>query len=452
MNITLSRLLFFFLFASCTTLFSQTEEYPWQLSIGFNAVDTFPTDVVNQGALLEEFFNVKDHWNIAPSATFVGFSNYLGNGFSFGMRLSFNTITKYGNIAANEDFFGALDGLLKYDLNVLLKTKRFNPYFETGGSYVFFDKVSAGYFNLGFGIEYALGKKRKTIVFAETLFRNTGETYGEKNFQHSLGIAFRYGNNHKDNDGIIDKQDKCPDVSGLKKFEGCPDSDEDGIIDIKDNCPTVYGLALFQGCPDSDADGIEDVKDDCPKVYGLASFQGCPDTDGDGIKDSDDACPFKVGLASFSGCPDTDGDGIEDALDKCPEIEGVPDYEGCPEFSEEIIEELDEISQLIYFKTNSYILNENDKKIIDRVYEILKKHSYLKVKILGHTDAQGEEEYNIKLSESRAQSVTEYLLFRGISSDRIHSKGYGENSPVESNSSEQGRALNRRVEFVIIKN
>jgi outer membrane protein OmpA-like peptidoglycan-associated protein len=130
----------------------------------------------------------------------------------------------------------------------------------------------------------------------------------------------------------------------------------------------------------------------------------------------------------------------------------VPDYEGCPEFSEEIIEELDEISQLIYFKTNSYILNENDKKIIDRVYEILKKHSYLKVKILGHTDAQGEEEYNIKLSESRAQSVTEYLLFRGISSDRIHSKGYGENSPVESNSSEQGRALNRRVEFVIIKN
>lgn len=70
---------------------------------------------MNQGALFEEFFNVKDHWNIAPSDTFVGFSNYLGNGFSFGMRLSFNTITKYGNIAANEDFFGALDGLLKYD-------------------------------------------------------------------------------------------------------------------------------------------------------------------------------------------------------------------------------------------------------------------------------------------------------------------------------------------------
>ena len=69
----------------------------------------------------------------------------------------------------------------------------------------------------------------------------------EKKFQHSLGIAFRYGNNDKDNDGIIDKEDKCPDVSGLKKFEGSLDSDEDGIKDSDDACPFKAGLASFGG-------------------------------------------------------------------------------------------------------------------------------------------------------------------------------------------------------------
>lgn len=85
-------------------LFSQTKEHTWQFSFGFNAVDTFPTDVANQGALFEEFLNVADHWNIAPYPSQIGISNHMGSGFSFGFRLSFNSISKYGNITSNNDF------------------------------------------------------------------------------------------------------------------------------------------------------------------------------------------------------------------------------------------------------------------------------------------------------------------------------------------------------------
>ena len=151
------------------------------------------------------------------------------------------------------------------------------------------------------------------------------------------------------------------------------------------------------------------------------------------------------------GCPDTDGDGIEDALDECPEVVGTIANNGCPEVTQEIIEELKEIGESIYFETDSYEFFENDKEIISRVYEILKEYSNYKVEVHGHADSQGTDEYNKVLSESRAQSVVDYLIFRGISRDRIYAKGYGERSPVESNSSEQGRALNRRVEFKLIK-
>jgi hypothetical protein len=69
---------------------------------------------------------------------------------------------------------------------------------------------------------------------------------------------------------------------------------------------------------DTDGDGIYDKDDACPEVAGLKEFNGCPDTDGDGIH-SADACPDVFGLAALNGCPDTDGDGIADN-DACPDI------------------------------------------------------------------------------------------------------------------------------------
>ena len=73
------------------------------------------------------------------------------------------------------------------------------------------------------------------------------------------------------------------------------------------------------------------------------------------------------------------------------------------------------------------------------------------IEISGHTDNQGGEAYNQKLSENRAKSVFEYLLNNGIDKSRLSYKGYGEEKPVDSNDTEEGRANNRRTEFKILE-
>ena len=128
-----------------------------------------------------------------------------------------------------------------------------------------------------------------------------------------------------DGDGISDAKDACPDVAGLKAFNGCPDTDMDGIVDSEDACPNAAGDVANMGCPDSDGDGVLDKDDNCPNTAG--SVSGCPDGDGDGVADRDDACPNDAG--TLSGCPDGDGDGVADKDDACPSDAG--NVNGCPD-------------------------------------------------------------------------------------------------------------------------
>ena len=95
----------------------------------------------------------------------------------------------------------------------------------------------------------------------------------------------------RDHDGILDADDKCPDVAGTKELQGCSppaDRDHDGILDADDKCPDVAGTKELNGCPDKDGDGIADSEDKCPDVKGKAETKGCPDGDGDGVADADD--------------------------------------------------------------------------------------------------------------------------------------------------------------------
>ncbi len=136
----------------------------------------------------------------------------------------------------------------------------------------------------------------------------------------------------KDNDGIADDQDACPELVGIAENNGCPvDTDGDGVYDADDRCPKLAGLAEDKGCPlDSDGDGVYDADDLCPQLAG--EDQGCPpDQDGDGIPNKEDKCPFKKGSVENNGCPpDADGDGVSDADDNCPQLAGTKDNNGCP--------------------------------------------------------------------------------------------------------------------------
>ena len=105
----------------------------------------------------------------------------------------------------------------------------------------------------------------------------------------------------------------------------------------------------------------------------------------------------------------------------------------------------------IHFATNSYELNETSKFILDNFLEFLNENSSIKIEIHGHTDNVGNDEENLILSKNRAKTVSDYLVEHGINSSRLSSKGFGENSPIASNETEEGKALNRRTEFVIIE-
>jgi len=445
-----STFLLFFFILQISNVFAQNEKFPWQFSFGIYAVDTFTTNTAKNGALFEDFFNVIDHWNFGSIPGYLGLTNHLGRGFSFGGRFSFNKITHYGNLPGDDNYYN-LDVHLKYDLNKIFKGERFHPYMDIGGGYAIFDTTGAGYFNLGAGLEYLVGEKQRTALQLGSVFKNTGESYGVKHFQHYLGIGILFGNGDNDGDGILNKQDDCPEIPGLEEFNGCPDTDGDGIQDSEDKCPDIPGLLEFQGCPDTDGDGIPDNEDECPDVPGLAQFNGCPDTDGDGIQDSEDKCPDIPGLQAFQGCPDTDGDGVIDSEDECPDSPGLPENNGCPKLTQETEDRIVEIAQKVYFEFDKTTLKPESLTVLNELIGIFTKHSNLDILIVGHADNIGADEYNLDLSLRRAKAVMNYLVSKGIDPKRVSTEGYGESRPEASNETRDGRKLNRRVEFDLNK-
>ncbi|MDT7942616.1 MAG: OmpA family protein [Bacteroidota bacterium] len=106
----------------------------------------------------------------------------------------------------------------------------------------------------------------------------------------------------------------------------------------------------------------------------------------------------------------------------------------------------------IFFDFDKATLRPESKVELDRVYTILTENPRMKVRIAGHTDNIGSEEYNQRLSEARAKAVYDYLISRGISADRLSYIGYGESRPIDTNETSEGRQNNRRVELEIIEN
>jgi len=173
------------------------------------------------------------------------------------------------------------------------------------------------------------------------------------------------------------------------------------------------------------------------------------DSDGDGVLDSLDKCPNTppdpdIKIDAY-GCPilDIDGDGILDNRDNCPDtpkqIE-VDEY-GCPVPIKKVT-----ITLLVEFdfdKDKVKFLFDED---IEKVANLLKAYPKTNAELEGHTDSIGTEEYNLKLSRKRAESVKKYLIDKsGIDASRISTLGYGESKPADTNQTDEGRQNNRRV-------
>ena len=105
----------------------------------------------------------------------------------------------------------------------------------------------------------------------------------------------------------------------------------------------------------------------------------------------------------------------------------------------------------INFEYNSAKLTSDSKLILDNVVHVLIKLDTLNIEIQGHTDSDGSDSYNQNLSDRRAASVKNYLVSSGINPDRLSSKGYGERNPIAENTTEEGKAKTRRIEFKVIR-
>ncbi|HUS64496.1 MAG TPA: OmpA family protein [Kofleriaceae bacterium] len=248
----------------------------------------------------------------------------------------------------------------------------------------------------------------------------------------------------RDADGIVDDRDECPsrpeDRDGFEDGDGCPetDNDHDGLADAVDSCPDKA----------EDRDAFED-DDGCPE----------DDNDGDKMVDRLDQCPVEPedadGVDDDDGCPDCDDDkdGVTECpepLDKCPGEAGTG-ADGCaPKYKNVVVTATHiELKQTVYFDTRKATIKRVSYGLLDEVAQVLEDHPTIQVRIEGHTDSQGKDAFNLKLSRSRAASVRQYLMGQGIDGSRMVSEGYGERQPLADNRTAAGRAENRRVEFVI---
>jgi outer membrane protein OmpA-like peptidoglycan-associated protein len=284
----------------------------------------------------------------------------------------------------------------------------------------------------------------------------------------------------RDGDGIADDVDACPDQKGELQNDpakdGCPiaDRDHDGVPDVDDACPTDPGPRnadpTKNGCPpDTDDDGIPDTQDACPNVKGIKSADpkknGCPpDSDGDGVPDPVDACPDVPGVKSadpkWNGCPDDpDGDGIKGPADACPYEKGAADPDpkknGCPRYVRLDQGEIKILTQ-IQFKKNGFNRRDTISPLSDalmkEIRDVITEHPEIsKIEVQGHTDDDGTEKYNMRLSQERAEAVKQWLIENGISATKLVAKGYGFTRPLADNRVKTGRDVNRRVQFLILE-
>ncbi|TYB77488.1 OmpA family protein [Bizionia saleffrena] len=422
---------------------AQTQNNPWTASFGTNIINNPVRDITGEEGRFKTW-----NWNAGGFRLSVG--RLITNRFYFEGVASINSISENYKNLEEEYPYASIDGMFKYHLTRGLYT--LDPYVTIGGGYTWLDTnnlslntVGSPTVNGGVGLNIWL-----TSSFGFTLqtqYKHAFEEYGLKHFQHSAGISYRFGLKDTDNDGINDDKDKCPKLFGRIETAGCPDQDGDGVIDSEDLCPNDFGPPHLSGCPDRDGDGTPDKYDLCPDEQGAIDDDGCPrrDSDNDGIDDRFDKCPEVPGLRENGGCPDLEQEAREQAATKLQQQQSRDN-----DIKQAVTSELNKLAKLISFDNAKVTLTTNATVALDEVVKIMAIQKFMRFHIAGHTDNTGNKETNLSVSNQRAQSVRDYLLFKGIEDSRITSQGYGQENPVADNTTAEGRLQNRRVEIFVI--
>ncbi|KQR95580.1 hypothetical protein ASG01_06985 [Chryseobacterium sp. Leaf180] len=438
-----------------STVFAQTTNNPWLIGVGAHGENHIAVrnDISGSFAvknLQKRMFNV-GNYSITPPLSKLTVARNIAKGFVIDWS------TTVGNVE-NMRFNNGKEFMLMTGLGLQVKAAGllwdeeswFDPYLRVGGNYLRQDYTGltfprtdvtgllltngengnengkANFFTVsaGAGANFWLTKNFGLGVTGDYVGTPTDKAQYANFWQASASLLFRFGNRDRDKDGILDKDDLCPDTPGLPEFQGCPDTDGDGVPDKDDQCPDVAGPVENNGCP-------------------------WPDTDGDGIIDKDDACPTVAGPAENNGCPwpDTDGDGILDKDDACPNVPGVAEFQGCPPPAKPpIVEVLTTELKDILFDFNKATIRPQSNGRLDNAAKIIKEAPVENFVVVGMTDKKGSDAYNLKLSRERAASVVNALEARGVNPSVLKSIGIGEQeATVPETATDAERMADRKV-------
>jgi OmpA-OmpF porin, OOP family len=405
----------------------------------------FKTPELIKASTLSNALKGKDWKNFAKMSP--GFSLAYWKGLTKTIDFSTKLNFMFHDFASIYDGRAA-DTELGIELEPTLNVRLFNdnrllsPFVTAGlGAGVYSGRLGA-YLPVGVGLQCNLNSV--TYLFLQSQYRValTDKVLGDHLF-YSFGIAENFGGG----------KETPPPPPPMPVVEKKSDRDNDGIEDAKDACPDAAGTAALNGCPDKDGDGLADKDDSCPDVAGTAKYKGCPvpDTDKDGINDEQDKCVTVPGLARYQGCPipDGDGDGINDEEDKCPTEAGVAANAGCPELKKEVVERINMAAKNIFFATGSSKLLPKSFASLNNVAKLLQDNPSYICDVEGHTDNVGDAAKNQTLSEARANAVADYLKGKGVSDNQVTATGLGPDQPIADNKTAAGKAKNRRVEMKV---
>lgn len=236
---------------------------------------------------------------------------------------------------------------------------------------------------------------------------------------------------------------------------------------------TILVLLAFSGCAlqhdwrhdkdDRDNDGIADRYDHCPNTpRGLrVDYVGChADADGDGIPDGLDRCPNTPAGSSvdYLGCAlDGDCDGVPDHRDECPRSPAGAqvDMRGCspvsPDGSAPQQAAVPVELMHVYFASDSAELDQASLNILELALRQLQANPQWQLQLDGHTDSRATDDYNLALSWRRVRSVADWMAQQGIPLQRLRLVPHGATTPSSDNATSQGRARNRRVELKLLR-
>jgi outer membrane protein OmpA-like peptidoglycan-associated protein len=237
-----------------------------------------------------------------------------------------------------------------------------------------------------------------------------------------------------DGDGLSDSDE-------IQQYKTDPlkvDTDGDGLNDGDE----VLHYKTDPQKTDSDSDGLNDGDE----VLQYKTDPLMTDTDGDKLNDGDEVAKYRTNPLN----KDTDNGTVDDGTEVTRDTDPLNAADDVPKIA---ITEIGKPIVLagIVFKTNSAEIQPASGQILNDAYETLRDNPKLEVEINGYTDATGSRDKNMKLSDSRANAVRQWLIKKGIDEKRLTAKGFGPDNPIGDNKTAEGKQMNRRIEFVRTK-